>query len=149
MGSVSSAMTISLTFANFPGPDSAGHGTGRGGAYDEAVRQFDVELRRFVDQQKQLGLWERTVMLVISDHSIESTPGKTSLAQRFGAAGIPSSSYKIAQNGSAELVYLADRTDPGRFELLKRRRAEAIEGDAGPAAGTAGRRGDLPRAEPA
>ena len=62
-----------LTFVNFPQIDSAGHATGTGAAYDAAIAQADGELRRFVDQQRELGLWERTVLFVVSDHSMDST----------------------------------------------------------------------------
>ncbi len=78
-----------LTFVNLPQIDSAGHGTGTGPAYDTAIAQADDELRRFVDQQRELGLWDRTVLFVLSDHSMDSTETKTSLAQRFRASGIP------------------------------------------------------------
>jgi len=117
-----------LTFVNFPAIDSSGHGTGAGAEYDGAITRADGQLRRFVDQQKQLGLWDRTVMVVLSDHSMESTPEKTTLAQRFNAAGIDSDAYEIVQNGSAALVYLSDRTSPDRFMLLKEMREAATDG---------------------
>ncbi len=115
-----------LTFVNFPTIDQVGHGFGAGPAYDQAIAMADAQLRRFVDQQKQLGLWQRTVMVALSDHSMDTTPEKFSLDQRFRAAGISSSSYRIVQNGSAALVYLTDRASPDRFTLLKRLREAAI-----------------------
>lgn len=124
-----------LTFVNFPQIDSAGHATGTGAAYDTAIGQADTELRRFVAQQKQLGLWARTVMVVLSDHSMDTTGQKTSLTQRFDAAGISSSSYEIVQNGSVDMVYLTNRADPGRFDLLRRLRSAATSSILG-AAGT-------------
>ncbi|CAA9471177.1 MAG: hypothetical protein AVDCRST_MAG30-119 [uncultured Solirubrobacteraceae bacterium] len=117
-----------LTFVNFPGVDNSGHGTGAGAEYDRAILSADDEIERFVAQQKQLGLWNRTVMVVLSDHSMDSTPEKTTLAQRFNAAGISSSAYEIVQNGSAALVYLTNRTSPDRFTLLKRMREAATNG---------------------
>ena len=65
-----------LTFVNLPQIDSAGHATGTGAAYDAAIAQADAELERFVTQQRSLGLWERTVMFVVSDHSMDTTPSK-------------------------------------------------------------------------
>jgi len=127
--------TPNLTFVNLPAIDGTGHGTGAGEAYDTQVRASDMEIQRFVANQKAKKLWNRTVMIVLSDHSMDSTPGKTSLGQRFQAAGIPSSSFRIVQNGSAALVYLTNRRDAGRFELLKRMRAAAT---AGPGQGMAG-----------
>ena len=112
-----------LTFVNFPQIDVSGHGSGVGPGYDAAINSADTEIGRFVQNQKQLGLWKRTTMIVLSDHSMDTTPQKTSLTQCYRAAGIDSDDFVIVQNGSAALVYLADRTDPGRFRLLKRLRA--------------------------
>lgn len=114
-----------LTFVNFSQVDQAGHATGAGSAYDAAIGMADTEIERFVETQKRKGLWSRTAMILLADHSMDSTPEKTSLAQRFTAAGIPSSAYEIVQNGSASLVYVANRADPGRFDLLRRMRAAA------------------------
>lgn len=126
-----------LTFVNFPAIDNSGHATGAGAEYDAAITRADGQLQRFVAEQKRLRLWERTVMILVSDHSMDSTPEKTTLAQRFNAAGIPSSAYRIVQNGSAALVYLSNRTDPKRFMLLKQMR-EAATGGANPLAQLAG-----------
>ena len=117
-----------LTFVNFPQIDSAGHATGTGSAYDQAIGLADQEIRRFVEHQREAGLWERTVMVLLSDHSMDTTPTKTALASRFSAAGIPSDSYEIVLNGSVEMIYLTDRASPGRFDLLKRMRAATMSG---------------------
>ena len=115
------------TFVNLPQVDSAGHATGTGAAYDSAISLADAQIRRFVESQRELGRWgSRTVLLLVSDHSMDTTPEKTTLADRFSTAGIPSSAYTVVQNGSASLVYLTNRTDPGRFELLKRMREAAV-----------------------
>jgi predicted AlkP superfamily pyrophosphatase or phosphodiesterase len=116
-----------LTFVNLPQVDSAGHAAGAREAYDTAIAQADQQLQRFVAQQKALGLWERTTMLVVSDHSMDTTLAKTSLEQRFRTAGV-SGGYSVVQNGSVDMVYLADRTSPQRFELLRRLRAAALGG---------------------
>ena len=115
-----------FTFVNFPQADSAGHAFGAGAAYDTAISQADTEVERFVAQQKELGLWDRTVMLLVSDHSMDTTPEKTSLDERFRSAGISPDDYVIVQNGSASLVYVTDRRSPGRFDLLRRMRAAAL-----------------------
>jgi predicted AlkP superfamily pyrophosphatase or phosphodiesterase len=115
------------TFVNLPQVDSAGHATGAGAAYDQAIALADAQLERFVAAQRELGRWgTRTVLLLVSDHSMDTTPEKTSLAERFRAAGIAADAYTIVQNGSASLVYLSDRTDAARFELLKRMREAAL-----------------------
>ena len=126
------------TFVNLPQADSAGHATGAGAVYDQAITMADEQIRRFVDAQRELGQWgERTVLIVVSDHSMDTTPEKTSLADRFDAAGIDSDAYTIVQNGSASLVYLSDRTAGSRFDLLKRMRA-AVVGPGGAAAQISG-----------
>ena len=124
-----------LTFANLPGVDSSGHGTGRGPTYDATVGQADAQIQRFVTQQKALGLWGRTVLLLLSDHSMATTPNKSSLTARFTAAGIPSSDYTVVQNGSAAFVYANDWQSPGRFALLKRLREAALGTSVAPLAG--------------
>jgi len=118
-----------LTFVNFPAIDTAGHALGtETGAYNQMITDVDDDIRRFVAQQKQLGLWERTTMVVLSDHSMETTGQKTTLGRRFQTSGVPSTAYKIIQNGSATLVYLADRRpSPQRDELLKKLRAAALD----------------------
>jgi predicted AlkP superfamily pyrophosphatase or phosphodiesterase len=115
-----------LTFVNLPTIDSAGHATGAGAAYDAAIAMADGELRRFVDQQKALGLWGRTVLLTVSDHSMDTTAVKSSLRSRFALAGIPDRDYLIVQNGSLDMVYLTDRTRPDRDALLARLRMAAL-----------------------
>jgi hypothetical protein len=115
-----------LTFVNFPQIDSAGHATGTGAAYDAAIAQADAELRRFAGAQRAAGLWRRTVLFVVSDHSMDQTASKTNLRSAFEAAGIPGGEYLIVQNGSVDMVYLADRDRPDRDAVLARMRAAAL-----------------------
>ena len=112
-----------LTFVNLPTVDAAGHGFGTdSGAYDEAIGMADQQLERFVAQQKQLGLWDRTVMFLVSDHSMDTTPTKSSLRASFTLAGIPDDEVLVVQNGSVDMVYVADRSRPDRDAFLKRLR---------------------------
>lgn len=113
-----------LTFVNFPQVDGAGHAAGARLLYDTAVGLFDAQLQRFVEQQKALGLWDRTTIFLISDHSMDTTLQKTSLGQRFAPAD--ADRVEIIQNGSVDMVYLKDRSAPDRFELLARLRATAL-----------------------
>ena len=115
-----------LTFVNFNQIDASGHGSGVGPAYDTAILRADDQIERFVNNQKKLGLWKRTTMIVLSDHGMDTTPQKTSLTRCYEVAGIDSDDYVVVQNGSAALVYLADRTASGRFALLKRLRAASL-----------------------
>ena len=50
-----------LTFVNFNNIDAAGHATGTGSAYDTAISRADDQIERFVENQKRLGLWKRTL----------------------------------------------------------------------------------------
>ncbi len=114
------------TFVNFPQIDSAGHATGRtGAAYSTAVTLADNQISRFVANQKELGIWDETVMIIVSDHSMDDTPqfAKFSVEDTLDSAGIPSGAYEVVGNGSAAHIYLTDRTSPGRFDLLRRMRA--------------------------
>jgi predicted AlkP superfamily pyrophosphatase or phosphodiesterase len=115
-----------LTFVNFPTIDSAGHALGAGAAYDEAIAMMDEQLRRFVETQKRLGLWERTVLFVVSDHSMDTTPVKTSLRARFALDGLESD-VVVVQNGSVDMVYLKDRSRPDRAAVLKALRESALK----------------------
>ncbi len=117
-----------LTFVNLPAIDSSGHSYGTGKRYRKAIAAADGQLKRFVRQQKKLGLWSRTVMLILSDHSMATTPRKTSLTELFVAAGIPKERFLVVQNGGTDLVYLTDRTAPDRFALLQQMRAAALSG---------------------
>jgi hypothetical protein len=114
------------TFVNLPQVDSAGHATGTGPAYTAAIVLADREVERFVQALRDEKILDRSVILLVSDHSMDTTGNKISTDLRFRAAGIDSSAYTIVLNGSAELIYLNNRTDPGRFELLKRMRAAAL-----------------------
>ena len=116
-----------FTFVNLPQVDSAGHATGTGsGAYDAAIGQADDEIERLVGELRARGEWGRTVMILLSDHSMDTTLTKTTLSDTLSSAGIPDDQYVAVQNGSVDAVYLANRKSPGRFELLKRMRAAAL-----------------------
>ena len=57
---------------------------------------------------------------------MDTTLQKTNLKSAFTAGAIAPTDYVVVQNGSVDLVYLADRTSPNRFDLLKRMRAQAL-----------------------
>lgn len=118
------------TFVNFPQVDSAGHVFGRNSnEYTTAIALIDIEIRRFIDQQKQLGLWNDTIMLIVSDHGMADTPfpTKVRIEDIFGSAGVPDDAYKVVGNaGSQAHVYLTNRFDPGRHETLKTMREALV-----------------------
>ena len=116
-----------FTFVNLHQVDSAGHATGVAtGAYDEAIRLADMEIQRLVTALQERGEWGRTVLVLLSDHSMDTTLTKTNLTGAFTDAGIPEDSFVAVQNGSVDSIYLSDRTAPGRFELLKKMREAAL-----------------------
>ena len=116
-----------FTFVNLQQIDSAGHATGtNSGLYDTTIAMADEQIKRLVDTLKERDEWDRTVLMLLSDHSMDSTPKKTNLTGSLTGADIPEDRFMVVQNGSVDAVYLADRTAPDRFELLKRLRAAAL-----------------------
>jgi hypothetical protein len=115
-----------FTFVNLHQVDSAGHATGTGAAYEAAIGQADDEIARLVGELESRGEWQRSVLVILSDHSMDTTLVKTNLKSAFTGGGIAPDDFVIVQNGSVDLVYLANRTSPDRFELLKRMRAQAL-----------------------
>ena len=118
-----------FTFVNLPQVDSAGHGTGTGPAYDAAIMQADHEIERLVGDLRTRGEWERTVLILLSDHSMDTTVQKTNLTSAFEGDGISGDGFVVVQNGSVDMVYLADRQAPGRFALLHKMRKRALATD--------------------
>lgn len=117
-----------FSFVNLHQVDSVGHISGTGPLYDATAGEADVQLKRLVDTLKARGEWERTVMMVVSDHSMDTTLAKSNLTTRYTGAGIPASAFTVVQNGSVDMVYLNDRTSPDRFALLAKLRAAALAG---------------------
>ena len=116
-----------FTFVNLHQIDSAGHATGTGAIYDLAIAQADDEVERLVSLLRARGEWERTVLILVSDHSMDTTSAKISLTESFTEAGISESQFVALNNeGSTDFVYLADRTAETRFELLKQMREIAL-----------------------
>lgn len=117
-----------FTFVNLPQVDSAGHAFGRGPIYDAAIALADTEIGRLVDTLKERGEWERSVVMVVSDHSMDTTPQKISVTQAIEGAGVPSEAFTVVQNGSIDFIYLANRRAPRakRDALLARMREAAL-----------------------
>ena len=122
-----------FTFVNLHQVDSAGHAfTTDSGPYDTAIGMADDEVRRLVAELRSRGEWSRTVLILLSDHSMDTTPpqDKTSVTSTFSDAGIPEDSYVLSGTGNLAPIFLSNRVDPGRFDLLARmaRAARAQEG---------------------
>lgn len=116
-----------FTLVNLHQVDSAGHAFGTdSGAYDQAIAFADDEIRRLVETLRSRLEWSRTVMILLSDHSMDTAATKVGLTARFTSAGIPAESFLAIANGGADGIYLSDRTSPDRFALLKRMREAAL-----------------------
>lgn len=119
-----------ITFVNLPQVDSAGHAFGRTlPAYDLATAQADVEIERLVTALRERGEWDRTTLMIVSDHSMDEVPQKINLTSALADGGVPEDSFVALNNeGSVDFVYLADRTAPRqeRDELLAEMRAIAL-----------------------
>ena len=76
-----------FTFVNLHQIDSAGHASGRGPLYDFASGQADDEIERLVSLLRTRGEWDRTVMMLVSDHSMDTTLTKISMTDSFDDAG--------------------------------------------------------------
>ena len=98
-----------LTFVNLHQIDTAGHATSPGALYDTAIGQADDEIERLVATLRARGEWERTVLILVSDHSMDATPNKIVLTETLTEAGFAESEFLAVDNGSVDLIYLADR----------------------------------------
>ncbi len=110
-----------FTFVNLHQVDSAGHLTGRSAIYDTAVGMADDQIERLVTTLKSAGEWERTVMIILSDHAMEAVPTKVNLESVIEDAGVPADQFSavMGDNASAAHIYLADRESDARFTVAK------------------------------
>jgi hypothetical protein len=115
-----------LTFVNLHQIDSAGHASGTGSVYDVAIAQADEQIERLVGELRARGEWKHTVLILVSDHSMDETPSKLVLTDTLTDAGIAESDFLAVDNGSVDLIYLADRESAARHDLLARMRAAIL-----------------------
>ena len=118
-----------LTFVNLHQVDSAGHAFAPGAFYDAAIGMADQEIQRLVQKLQERNEWSRTVMILLSDHAMDSQFAKVRLSTAFEGAGVPADKFLALGKAAVEFVYLADRTAPDRFALLKQLRATALAQD--------------------
>lgn len=105
-----------LLFVNLGDVDRSGH-VDPSGVQDPAVRaaalhDTDEQLGRIIDALQSSGTWENTVMILVSDHSMDwSTPGDyVSLDDAYAADERTADKYEIVQNGGVDLVYVKPDT---------------------------------------
>ena len=120
-----------LLFVNLGDIDRLGH-TDLTGSSLQLLRQAalagaDLQVRRFVTMLKRTGRWQRSVVVVLADHSMDwSLPHAViNLQPRFDAVPALAGKVAIADNGGADLLYW---TGPaaGRAAALRRMREVAL-----------------------
>lgn len=119
-----------FVFTSLPQVDSAGHAFGRGLPYDLAVGLADDQVERFVETLRAEGIWRRSVVILASDHSMDTAALKINMTSALENGGIAASDFHVVQptGGSIDLIYLTNRRAPAgkRNRLLKRMRSTAL-----------------------
>lgn len=101
-----------LVFVNLGDVDRAGHSDITGGIGLQAARRAallstDLQVGRFVDMLRSTGRWQRSLVMVLADHSMDwSLPHRViSLHRALGADPMLVGRFAISQNGGADLLY--------------------------------------------
>ena len=100
-----------LLFVNLGDIDRLGHTDLTGSSLQllrrTALLEADLQVRRFVTMLKTTGRWERSVVIVLADHSMDwSLPhALVNLQPRFDAVPALNGKVAIADNGGADLLY--------------------------------------------
>ena len=100
-----------FVFVNLGDVDRVGHsdlsGTSLQVARQLALVSTDLQVGRFVDHLQRTGRWQRSVLIVLADHSMDwSLPTATiSVTTALAARPDLQSAVTIAQNGGADLLY--------------------------------------------
>ncbi len=120
-------------FANLGDVDRAGHidvsgASGFPAEQRAALQQTDSLLQTFVGRLQSLGVWEDTVLIIASDHSMDwSVPIDPSTAVNVAGAleADPATAgrFFVSENGGAALVYLQDPDAADADQLLAQARA--------------------------
>jgi hypothetical protein len=120
-----------LVFANLGDVDRFGHadltGTSIRLLRTLALINTDAQLARFVGHLRRTGRWESSVVIVLSDHSMDwSLPlSLVSLAGRLDDDPLLGEHVRIAQNGGADLLYWTGPADQ-RSVAVERMRQLAL-----------------------
>jgi arylsulfatase A-like enzyme len=115
-----------LVFANLGDIDRVGHsdltGTSLRTARTVALASTDLQVGRFVDHLHRTGRWERSVLLVLADHSMDwSVPTNiVSVDQILRSRPALRGSVQIAQNGGADLLYWTGPADGAGLAEVRR-----------------------------
>ena len=118
-----------LMFVNLGDIDRAGHSDPTGPLSIKAARRAalastDEQVGRFVDALKSSGRWERSIVIVLADHSMDwSVPQNVvSLSSVLEADPMLAGKVQIADNGGADLLYWTG-PDSERASAVARMRA--------------------------
>ncbi|MFI7677014.1 alkaline phosphatase family protein [Actinophytocola sp. NPDC049390] len=120
-----------LVFANLGDVDRFGHADLTGSSVrllrTLALIDTDAQLARFVEHLRWRGLWDRSVVIVLADHSMDwSLPlSVVNLAGRLDDDAFLDGRFRIAQNGGADLLYWTGPADD-RAEAVARMRSIAL-----------------------
>ncbi|MFA5786227.1 MAG: nucleotide pyrophosphatase/phosphodiesterase family protein [Actinomycetota bacterium] len=123
----------SLLFINLGDVDRAGHIDATGATGVPVVRQAvtedtDVQVGRIVQGLKDQGMWDSTVLVLLSDHGMDwgLPQDYVRLSSAFDADALLAGSYVIVQNGGSDSVYLKNQSDPAAAQRLKKMREIAL-----------------------
>ena len=124
-----------LVFVNLGDIDRVGHsditGTTLQAARQAALLQTDSLIGQFIDSLKSSGRWEKSIVIVLADHSMDwSIPTNViSLQSSFDADPLLAGNVVIADNGGADLVYWTG--EAARLDEAVRRIQEIAEATPG------------------
>lgn len=114
-----------LSFTNLGDVDRVGHldlsGPSIRIARTAALQNTDSQVRRFVDFLHDTGRWNRSILIVLADHSMDwSEPARLiGLDRPLNADPLLAGKIRIAQNGGADLIYFIG-PDGERVEAVSR-----------------------------
>jgi ectonucleotide pyrophosphatase/phosphodiesterase family protein 5 len=120
-----------LAFANLGDVDRFGHADLTGSSLrllrTLALIDTDAQLARFVAHLRWRGLWDRSVVILLADHSMDwSLPlSLVNLAERLDDDAFLDGRFQVAQNGGADLLYWTG-TPEDRGEAVERMRSIAL-----------------------
>ena len=90
------------------------------------LRNTDAQIGLFVQALRDAGRWERSVVIVLSDHGMDwSTPVDVVNLQPV-LDGVEDGAFFVVQNGGADTVYLRDLARPDAGTLLAEARAAVL-----------------------
>jgi predicted AlkP superfamily pyrophosphatase or phosphodiesterase len=117
-----------LLFLHIWQVDDAQHATGLWSERSKAaLENADAQIGRLIDAAKQAGIWDRTAIVVVSDHGFQASERRVRPGAAFAAAGLVTldeqgkptdwKAYVLASGGTG-YVYLRDPGDAAARERV-------------------------------